>query len=318
MIKKSVYLGVWLLLSFICLCSAVQALPSAQGWQSWSNSDLELLSLLNKQRTCMTQSGIVVKEFSQGRLSQKDASQKLNALSSQAVLNFNNGVNMEFASDQYLKSCGVDLLRSQLKQIKAAANLLKKSDIERSDLLKLQADEEGIYRSQSRYFRSRLSSINLFLKNSRVFKWQEPAKLGAPKSSLPAPALLEYYNYQAAVLNWQIEELGFAEKLTVALKELAKGDKHRQQSVLPKIKALTQKCRQQAAPAVVSDLKEAYTQELNSFYRFAEAVYLLQGDNSQDALGRLYRWSDKLQKDSQKTDDVNANLLKRILHSDSK
>ncbi|MGM9992640.1 MAG: hypothetical protein ACI376_07340 [Candidatus Bruticola sp.] len=318
MLRKTLYLTIGLLLSFLYLGSAVYSLPSAQGWQAWSNSDLELLSLLSKQRTYMTQSGIMVKEFSQGRLSQKDAAQKLNSLRDQAVANFTSGVKMEFSSDQNLKSCGVDLLRAQLKQIKAAANLMNKSDIERADMLKLQSNEESVYRSQNRYFRARLNSINLFLKNSRSFKWQEPTKLGTPKRTAPAPALLEYYQYQAKMLNWQIEELNCAEKLMVVLKELAQGKACRRSFALSQIKALGKECRRQEAPAIASELQEAYTQELNSFYRFAESVYLLCGDNSQDALSRLYRWSGKLQENSQKTDDVNAQLLKRILRSNTK
>lgn len=165
-----------LLLALLCLCNSVWALPSGKDWKSWANSDLETLRLLKKQHNEVIRSGQVIKDFSQGRVNQVAAAQSLEKICASATVNFSRFLKVEFPTDQNLKACGTDLMRSELKQIKAASGVLKRDKIERLDLLALQSGEAGVYRSQNRYFRARYNSIRLLVQNMKAAQQKEIAQ----------------------------------------------------------------------------------------------------------------------------------------------
>ena len=303
------------LLTLAYLCSAVWALPGTKDWNSWANSDLETQTLLKQQQDGVVHSGQVIRDFSQGRLTKEAAAKTLESISNKASVAFSRFLKIEFPTDQNLKACGTDLMRSQLKQIKAASSLLKRDKVDRLDLLALQSGESGVYRSQNRYFRARHNSIRLLVQNMKAAQQQETAKSRSVKASSLNLALIEYYQYQQNLLNWQLEELSYAEKLTAALNNLSQGKKANAASIVDKVKALQQKCRQGAASDKVSKVKQAYSQELNSFYRFAEAVALIEADKSQDSLSRLYRCSANLQKSSREFENINIVVLQDCLEN---
>ncbi len=83
-------------------------------------------------------------------------------------------------------------------------------------------------------------------------------------------------------------------------------------------KILRKKCAQSAAPAGVDTLKEAYSQELSSFSRFAEAVAIIETDKSPDSLSRLYRCSANLQKNSKEFENTNIVVLQNCLDNGKK
>ncbi len=311
--RKFAFIWGGILLVLLFLCNAVWALPGGRDWKNWANSDLETLQLLKKQHNEVIHSGQVIKDFSQGRLSKAVAAQSLEKISASASIHFSRFLKIEFPTDQNLKACGTDLMRSQLKQIKAASGVLKRDKIDRLDLLALQSGEVNVYRSQNRYFRARSHSVRLLVQNMKAIKQQIDTKRGISKVQYPTTELMEYYQYQNSLLEWQLEELGYAEKLTFALNNLSQGKKANAAIVVGKIKALRQKCAKSVAPSSVSKLKQAYNQELDSFYRFAEAVALIEADKSQDSLSRLYRYSSKLQKDSRAFEEANVVVLQSCL-----
>lgn len=306
------------LLTLACLCNVVWALPGARDWKSWANSDLETLTLLKQQQDEVVHSGQVIRDFSQGRLTKEAASKTLESISHKASISFSRFLKVEFPTDQNLKACGTDLMRSQLKQIKAASGLLKRDKVDRLDLLALQSGESSVYRSQNRYFRARHNSIRLLVQNMKASQQQEATKSRSIKASSFNSALLDYYQYQLNLLSWQLEELGYAEKLTAALNNLSQGKKANAAAIVNKVKTLQQKCSQGAASDKVSKLKQAYSQELNSFYRFAEAVALIEADKSQDSLSRLYRCSANLQKSSREFEKINIAVLQDCLENGKK
>ncbi len=317
--RKFAYILSGFLLAMLCLCNAVWALPGGKDWRSWAQSDLETLQLLKNQHNEVISSGQVIKDFSQGRLSQVAAAQSLEKICASASVNFSRFLKVDFPTDQNLKACGTDLMRSQLKQIKAAGSVLKRDKIERLDLLALQNGEAGVYRSQNRYFRARCKSVRLLVQNMQAAQQQEAAKSRRlAKASSFNSLLMAYYQYQLNLLNWQLEELSCAEKLTAALNNLSQGKKANCSAILSQVKNLRKKCAQSTAPAGVDKLKEAYSQELNSFSRFAEAVAIIENDKSPDSLSRLYRCSANLQKNSKEFENTNIVVLQNCLDNGKK
>lgn len=308
MSKKSAFIWGGLLLALLFLCSGVWALPGAKDWKSWAHSDGEMLQLLEKQHNEVIRSGQIIKDFSQGRLSQVAATQKLEKISAAASSHFSRFLRIEFPSDQNLKACATDLMRSQLKQIKAASGVLKREKIERLDLLALQSGEASVYRSQNRYFRARHNSVRLLVQNMKAAQQQEKEKKGLAKTAAPGALLLNYYQYQLNLISWQLEELNCAENLTSALNNLSQGNKANSSAIVNQVKKLAKKCAQSPVPLGMEKLKEAYSQELDSFYRFAEAIALIEADKSQDSLSRLYRCSANLQKRSREFEKINITV----------
>lgn len=316
--RRSAFILGGLLLALLCLCNSVWALPSGKDWKSWANSDLETLRLLKKQHNEVIRSGQVIKDFSQGRVNQVAAAQSLEKICASATVNFSRFLKVEFPTDQNLKACGTDLMRSELKQIKAAFGVLKRDKIERLDLLALQSGEAGVYRSQNRYFRARHNSIRLLVQNMKAAQQKEIAQKKFAKTAWSGALLLNYYQYQLNLLNWQLEELSCAEKLTLALNNVSQGKKAHSSAMAAQVKNLQKKCAQNSAPTGTEKLKDAYSQELNSFYRFAEAIAIIETDKSPDSLSRLYRCSANLQKNSKEFENANIVVLQDCLDNSKK
>lgn len=104
----------------------------------------------------------------------------------------------------------------------------------------------------------------------------------------------------------------------MALNNVSQGKKAHSSATAAQVKNLQKKCAQNSAPTGTEKLKDAYSQELNSFYRFAEAIAIIETDKSPDSLSRLYRCSANLQKNSKEFENANIVVLQDCLDNSKK
>lgn len=272
----------------------------------WAAGDLRLNEEMGAMEAQLLSCGGIIRDFSQGRIYQREALKRVNSVLEAAQASFSKISRLDRSADVNLYACGIDTARKQLQQIKAAKVLLEKPEVLNKDILTLQAANAGLYKAQSRYMKARLQSVKAFLEKRRGQSFNQ-------KPNASDEAVKAYYRFQTELLPLQIEELQYSESLMNILRMLVEGRTSPAGDLLHKCRSLEKRLSGCEAEGELKPLKESCRQEFADFARFAEAVLLLGGDLSVDSVSRLNRWNAKLQKDSEAARECGSAIISRYL-----
>lgn len=294
-------------------CSAALAVPAQNASLAWIKADMLLAETVNRQEVCVIQCGRTVTEFSQGRLTQSQALAEAKKTSAAADTVLSKAVKLDSSADAALYACGIDLVRSQAAQVKAAMKMLQRSDVTRTDILSLRSFESRVCRSQRRYMQNRRKSIGILLNN---ISRQQRTSVRKGSAKEVSTELTDFYKFEYRLLALQSEQLDCSAEALEVIGKAASGKTVKTGgSLQKKAGALSRKCRALAeeCPSGLKELSSAYSAEFAAFEKFAEAVELMESDLSSDAVSRVNRTGDRLQKAEKKASALSAEYVKNRL-----